>query len=234
MKQLVILCFSLIAFWQATAQQFEVLETPDTYQVSFNQQLRIPIRIKNQTDKPQFYIIRKVKGELGDTQKGYFCFNNNCLDPNIAEFSKKVEPGETLQDLVYTLESGIQAVQMSIKFEFYPKGSPLEVVERAIGVSVGEKSEKSFIFQSKEITIQDVYPNPVQEQAFIDYKLHMESVKARITLHNILGKSMGDYELPPSATQIKIGAEELVSGVYFYTVYINNSGILTRKLIVRK
>jgi hypothetical protein len=79
-----------------------------------------------------------------------------------------------------------------------------------------------------------VYPNPVQTQASIDYKLHSESVKARLTLHNILGKIMGDYDLPASETRVKIQADELTSGVYFYTVYIDNSGVLTRKLIVRK
>jgi hypothetical protein len=45
---------------------------------------------------------------------------------------------------------------------------------------------------------------------------------------------MGDYDLPASETRVKIQADELISGVYFYTVYIDNSGVLTRKLIVRK
>ncbi len=234
MKQLVILCFFFFAAYSAWSQRFEVLEGPDSYQASFNQLLRIPIRIKNNTDKPQFYVIRKAKGDLGDTQKGYFCFNNNCLDASIEECSKKVEPGETLQDLYFTIESGIQAIQTSIKFEFFPKGNPQDMVDRLISVLIEEKPGKSFIYQSREITIQDIYPNPVQEQAFIDYKLHSELVKAKITVHNILGKPMGDYDLPSSETRLKIQTDELVSGVYFYTVYLNNSGILTRKLIVRK
>jgi Secretion system C-terminal sorting domain len=234
MKQLVLICFFLFAGWQAWAQHFEVLDGLDSYQTSFNQLLRIPIRIKNNTDKAQFYIIRKVKGDLGDTQKGYFCYNNQCLDAGIEEFSKKVEPGETLQDLYYTLESGMQSAQSNIKFEVFPKGNPHDALERSINVSIEEKPGKSFIFQSKEITIQDIYPNPVQEHGFIDYKLHAESVKARITVHNILGKPMGEYDLAPSENRVKILTDELVSGVYFYTVYLNNNGILTRKLIVRK
>jgi hypothetical protein len=234
MKQLGLFCFFLLAGWRAGAQHFEVLEGPDSYQTSFNQLIRIPIRIKNNTDKAQFYIIRKVKGYLGDTQKGYFCFNNHCLDASFEEFSKKVEAGETLQELYYTLESGIQSAQSTIKFEVFPKGNPHDAVERSIDVSIEEKPGKSFIFQSKEITIQDVYPNPMQEQGFIDYKLHTEAVKAKITIHNILGKPMGDYDLSFSENRVKIQTDELVSGVYFYTVYLNNNGILTRKLIVRK
>lgn len=234
MKQLVILCFFLLAGMQTWAQHFEVLEGPDSYQTSFNQLLRIPIRIKNNTDKAQFYIVRKVKGEMGNTQKGYFCFNNQCLDAGIEEFSKKVEPGETLQDFFYTLESGIESAQANIKFEIFPKGNPHDAVDKLVSISVEEKPGRSYIFQSKEITIQDIYPNPVQDQAFIDYKIHTESVKAKITLHNILGKPMGDHDLPYSETRLKIQVDDLVPGVYFYTVYLNSNGILTRKLIVRK
>jgi hypothetical protein len=152
----------------------------------------------------------------------------------VEEFSKRIEPGETLQDLFYTIESGIQTSQAMIKLEFFPKGVPHEVLSRSFTVLVEEKSSRSLVFQSKEITIQDVYPNPVQEQAVIEYKINSESAKAQIVLHNILGKSMGEYDLPASETRVKILTDDLVSGVYFYTVYINNSGILTRKLIIRK
>jgi hypothetical protein len=236
MKLVAFICFFSLVSWQAGAQHFEVLDAPETYQTSFNQLLRIPIKIKNITDKAQFYIIKKLKGELSDTQKGYFCLNNHCLEPSVEEFSKKVEPGETLQDLYYILESGIQPAQSTIKFEFFPKGSPHESLIRTFNVIVEEKASRSLAFQSKEITIQDAYPNPVQEQGFIDldYKINSESAKATVILHNILGKAMGEYELSPSETRLKINTDELVSGVYFYTIYINNSGILTRKLIIRK
>jgi hypothetical protein len=234
LKQLVLLSVLFLFSWESYAQQFEILEIQEAYQATFNQQLRIPIRIKNNGEKAQFFVIRKVKGELGDTQKGYFCLSNNCLDATISEFSKKVEPGETLQELYFVIESGIQAMQTTLRFEIFQKGSAHDIVDRSVAISVDEKPGRSFIFQSKDISIQDVYPNPVQTQASIDYKLHSESVKARLTLHNILGKIMGDYELPSSETRVKIQADELTSGVYFYTVYIDNSGVLTRKLIVRK
>ena len=234
MKQLAFVCLFLVAGWQAWAQHFEVLDIQEGYQTTFNQQIRVPIHLKNNTDKAQFYVIRKVKGDFGDTQKGYFCIGFNCLDASIVEFTKRIEPGETLQDLVFTFESGIQANQTILKFEFFPKGSPQEARDRTVTITVEEKPTRSYIFQSKEISVQDVYPNPVQDHAFIDYKLHTESVKARITLHNIFGKIMSDYDLPSSETRVKIQADELVSGVYFYTVYLNNNGILTRKLLVRK
>lgn len=234
MKQLLMLGFFFLSMEITCAEQGEVIDSHDNLQTTINQTIRIPLRVKNTTDKPQFYVIRKVKGDLGDTQKGYFCLNNRCLDASIEEFSKRVEPGETLFELYYTLESGIQSAQTTLKFEYFPKGNTQATQEKNVTVVVEEHPTRTHVFQSKEITMYDVYPNPIQFQAFIDYKLQSELAKAKIVIHNILGKNMGEYELTTSETRVKIEVDDLLSGVYFYTLYLDNNGILTRKLIVRK
>ena len=91
-KRLLFLIVFVLSSEYLVSQHFEVLEGHESFQAAYNQLLRIPIRVKNNTDKAQFYVIRKVKGEIGDTQKGYFCLNNNCLESSIEEFSKKIEP----------------------------------------------------------------------------------------------------------------------------------------------
>ncbi len=234
LKQLLLLGFFAFSGGWIYAQPGETIDLVDNFQTTFNQTIRIPIRVKNTSDKPQFYVIRKSKGELTDTQKGYFCLGNQCLDASIEEFSKRIEPGETLFELYYTLESGIQSTQTSLKFEFFQKGNAHAVQEKNVLVVVEERPTRTYVFQSKEIIMHDIYPNPVQYQAFIDYKLHSETIKAKIVIHNILGKIMGEYELASSENRLKIEADDLQSGVYFYTLYLDNNGMFTRKLIVRK
>lgn len=223
---------SLVLALAAQAQNFELVDRQDSYQATFSQLVKIPLKIKNTTDKPQFYVIRKTRSDLGESQKGYFCLDNNCLEPGIVEFSKRVEPDETI-NLYYSIESGLQPIQNSLKFEIFPKGSPTEGIEHNVSLTVEERTPRS-LYQSREITIHDVYPNPVQDQAIIDYKISNDLVKAKIVLHNVLGKPLGDYELSPDDTRIKIQTDELPSGVYFYTLYLNNNGVFTRKIMVRK
>jgi hypothetical protein len=222
----------LVLVMSAQAQNFELVDKQDSYQATFSQLVKIPLKIKNNTDKPQFYVIRKLRSDLGESQKAYFCLDNNCLEPTIVEFSKKVEPEETI-NLYYTVESGLLPVQNAFKFEIFPKGAPGEAIEHNVSLVVEEKIQRS-LYQSREITIHDVYPNPVQDQAIIDYKINNDQVKAKIVLHNVLGKLLGDYELSPEDVRIKIQTDELPSGVYFYTLYLNNSGVFTRKIMVRK
>ena len=215
-------------------QSFELVDRQETFQASVSQTIQIPIKIKNTGDRAQFYVVRKVSSDLGSTQKGYFCLNQNCLEPGIDEFSKRLEPGELIETLSYTLETGLVTGQHSIRFEVFAKGLPQKSAEHLVNVLIDEKPSKSLVFSSKDITIHDVYPNPVSDLAFIDYRLHNESVKAKIVIHNILGRSMSESELPSSETRVKIQTDELAAGIYFYTLYLDNDGVLTRKMIVRK
>ena len=234
MKACFIVGWLVLGWVTVLAQSFELLDKQEAFQSGVSQTLRIPLHIKNTTDKPLFYVFRKVQDDLNSTQKGYFCLDKNCLEPGTEEFSKKVEPGETLQNLYFTIETGLLSGQHTLKFEIFPKGSLHQSIEYPVSVTIDERSVRTLAFRSKDITIHEVYPNPVTDVASIDYALHNDFVKAKVVIHNILGKAMGDYELPVSDNKIKIQTDELPAGVYFYTLYLNNEGVFTRKLIVRK
>jgi len=82
--------------------------------------------------------------------------------------------------------------------------------------------------------LKDVYPNPIIDNAFVDYQILNEEVKAKIVLHNILGNIIEEYPLISSENKLKIRADGLNAGIYFYTLYIDNDGVITRKLVVKK
>jgi len=231
MKRLLFLTVGLLAGFVVQSQNFELVDRQESYFGGFNQLIRIPLKVKNNTEKAQFYVIRKAKSDLLENQKGYFCLDSKCLEHSVNEFSKKVEPGETI-NLYYTVESGMQQAVNNFKFEIFPKGLPAEQVEHNVIVTIDEHQHS--VYQSREITINDVYPNPVQDQAIIDYKIHGDGLKAKIIVHNVLGRAMAEYELPSNDTRIKMIVDDFAPGVYFYTVYLNNSGVLTRKIMVRK
>ena len=226
--------FLLLSGLSSGGQTFDIVDQTDSYSAGISQTLKIPIKIKNNTDRAQFYVVRIVGIELSGTQKGFFCLDKNCLESGITEFSKKIEAGATLEDLHYFLETGLVTGQYSIQFEVFVKGNIQTAIEHKVNVTIEEKQSKSWVFQSKDLTIHDVYPNPVFDQAFIDYRLHTETVKAKLVVHNILGSPMSNLDLPFSESRAKIEADDLTPGVYFYTVYLDNIGVLTRKLIVRR
>jgi|APTNR8051073442_1049403.scaffolds.fasta_scaffold00270_25 hypothetical protein len=224
----VLLCGSL------SAQSFEVSGLQDAYKGTIGDLIKAPLRIKNKSEKPITLVIRRVDTQIGTTQKNLFCPDNNCADQRSEEYIFKIEPGQTLQNFSIGLEAGLAEGFSTVRYLIFNKSNPSESSSIELNYVVEGRSEKSNIYSSKYITIHDVYPNPVIDYANIDYKLHSDEVKTKIVIHNILGNTLTEYELPYLETSIKIPAEQLGAGIYFYTLYIENEGVMTRKLIVKK
>jgi hypothetical protein len=234
MKRLVLIALFFVLGLTAWSQGIDWTDRQDSYQAGLGQTIRIPIKVKNISDKAQFIVVRKAQSDLGSNQKGYFCLGEECFDAGVDQFSKRLEAGETLNNLYFTVEAGLVNTFNSFRFEVFPRGNPALGIDHSVSLSVEEKPSRSLVFQSKDITIHDVYPNPVVDQAFIDYRIYNEQLKAKVVIHNILGSPVGHHDMPVFESKVKIQAEELASGVYFYTVYLDNVGVLTRKLVVRK
>ncbi len=234
MKRLLVLIGSILACGVLHAQSFEVLGLQEAYKGSIGDLIRAPLYFKNKTDKPITLVMRKAETQIGSSQKNFFCPDNNCLDPRTEDYILRIEPGQTSQNFSIGLETGLVEGFSAVKYFVYNKSNPNENTQIDLNFVVEGRPEKSSIYTSRFITIHDVYPNPVTDYANIEYQLHADQVKTKIVIHNILGNAVTEYELPHSETRIKILAEQLNAGIYFYTLYIDNEGVMTRKLIVKK
>lgn len=233
MKNLILLAcvfFTQVLF----AQNFEISSAQETYRGSIGDLIKAPIKLKNTSNKSITLVLKKSESqELGSSQKSFVCPDNNCFEKS-EDLIVKLEPGQTLQSISIALEAGLAEGYSTVKYIIYNKLTPTENTPIEINFAVEGKPEKSNIYTSRFITINDVYPNPVTDYANIDYKLHSDEVKTKIVIHTILGNSLHEYDLPYLESRVKIQASELSAGIYFYTLYVDNIGVMTRKLIVKK
>ncbi|ELR70340.1 hypothetical protein C900_04025 [Fulvivirga imtechensis AK7] len=218
------------------AQNFEIVEHSGTYKGHIGEQISAPIKIKNLSDKPLQIIVKRIDKVIGTSQENYICWDGECYgaDVNQVPLSKRIEPGETSAKFRSVLESGLVAGFSTVKYLIYDRNNPADAIEYEITYTVEDDSAKPTIFTSEDVRINDVYPNPVVDFAIVDYNLLKEDTKAKIVIHNVLGSIIGEYELAYLETKLKIKTENFNPGVYFYTLYIDNDGVMTRKLIVRK
>jgi hypothetical protein len=234
MKKWILLIVCVLGSGVLRAQSFEVSGLQESYKGTIGDLIKAPLRFKNNTEKPITLILRKAETQIGGTQKNFFCIDNNCLDQRTEDYILKIEPGQILQNFAIGLEAGLVEGFSEVKYIVYNKSNPAEASQIELNFIVEGKPEKSNIYSSRFITIHDVYPNPVIDHANIDYQLHDNQVKTKIVIHNILGNALSEYELSFAETKVKILADQLSSGIYFYTLYIENEGVMTRKLIVKK
>jgi len=234
MKNLLLLVMVLLTSSWGFSQGFEITSLQESYKGTIGETLKAPVRFKNTTDKPITLIIRKVNGQIGSSQRHYFCNDNNCLDQKVEDYVVRIEPGQALTNFNVVLEAGLVSGECNLKYVVYNKANPGQPIEFGLNFTVEEKPEKQNIYSSRVITIHDVYPNPVIDHAVVDYRIASDQVKAKIVIHNILGNVVGEYSLPTMETFVRFRADDLSAGIYFYTLYIDNEGVMTRKLIVRK
>ncbi len=232
-KILWLVYFTIFAF-EVSAQSFEIGTLQDVYKGFIGETLKVPVRFTNNTEKPITLVIRRVNYTLGGTQKNYFCPDNNCLDQKVEDFTVKIEPRETLTNFQVALEAGLANGISSVKYIAFNKSNPTENIEFDLYFAIDERSAKEDIYSSPHITLHDVYPNPVTDHAYVNYSIMNDEVEAKIIIHNILGNPIDEYNLPSSENKVKIRGESMNAGIYFYTLYLDNEGVITRKLIVKK
>lgn len=218
----------------ACAQSFEIIGHSEQIRGAIGETLKSPIRIKNLTDRPLFLVIRRSDQQLGSTQKAAFCIDNICQESRIKDFTLRIEPESTSETVQIALEAGLAPGVSSMRYSITNKSNPAESTDLDFTFSIEERPSKENLYSSRYIRLHNVYPNPVLDFANVDYKILIPSAKIKIVVYNILGNQMEEYPLSSHETQIKIQVEGFAAGVYFYTLYVENEGVVTRKLIVRK
>lgn len=88
-------------------------------------------------------------------------------------------------------------------------------------------------FKNDKISISNIYPNPANDYATLEYKFVSNVKSASVNIYNVLGTEIAQLPLDKQDESIKIATRNLDNGVYLYQVVIDNKKVLTKKLIVR-
>jgi Secretion system C-terminal sorting domain len=241
LKKIVYIALIILFGSAASAQSLEIANTEADQQGLIGQDLRTIIKIKNISNEPVYFSISEIKKQIGSSQKSFLCINNECDNGNIVnrkgkitDYVRKLMPGETDESIVAVLETGLVRGISSISYRVFNVKNPEDYTDIEMHFEVGEKVVENLLYSSKTVDLTDVYPNPVRETAIFDYVIKNDSKEAKIIIHNVLGSVAGEYKLNPFEQQLKVSVENYNPGVYFYSLYIDNEGVATKKLVVRK
>lgn len=83
------------------------------------------------------------------------------------------------------------------------------------------------------IKVSEAYPNPATNFVEFDYSLPHEVETASIKIMNILGSVVKEQQFTDNSGKLRINVSDINSGVYFYTLVVNDEIYKTEKLIVK-
>ncbi len=241
MKKLAYLIIFAFLGFAAAAQSLQVIDTGASHQGLVGQEIRTPLIIKNVSDQPVYYRVSVVKEQIGSSQKTYLCIDNDCDKGNIArrgvsisDVIHKLEPGDIDKTIVAVLEAGLVQGVGSVTYQITNARNPNDYIRFELQYEIEEPPQEGLLYSSKNVELSDVYPNPATEVAVFDYLIKDDSKEAKIIIHNVLGSVAGEFKLNPYEHQLKVPVNDFNPGVYFYSLYIDNEGVATKKLVVRK
>lgn len=190
--------------------------------------------IQNESSQVKDYNLKFLRGNIGSSQNIKLCISDKCYDPrrDFAKIKLTLQPGEIFTDLYIEFEMGISETKGNFDLQFVNATNPrdvfvIESVYEVFNPSIDNTNHK-------EISIGSAYPNPSSRSAQIDYEYKNPNASAKITINSFIGNPVAEYTLDPTQKNIVINVSDLNPGVYFYTLFVDNKNIVTKKLVVKK
>ncbi|MFP4091110.1 MAG: T9SS type A sorting domain-containing protein [Cyclobacteriaceae bacterium] len=217
------------------AQEFTLLNSKDEYFVKTGQLHTVPFKIRNDSDDVLQLAVQVIDIMAEDEPLMNLCYGDNCLNEEGILEIKTLKPGEEFDGLTLQLSSGFfEEKQGHLKYLFFDINNPENSLVRDIRYHITNEFPNGIMFSRPDIKVSNAYPNPVVDQATLEYSLQDPMLKANIVVHNLLGNQVLSMDLPYGESSIKLPAEELTNGIYFYTLQINGKKVSTKKMVVRK
>jgi Secretion system C-terminal sorting domain len=112
-------------------------------------------------------------------------------------------------------------------------------VQMVVGVAEKENKLEEFIssedrlFSSDKLTVSNIYPNPADDHADIDYVIAPQVGETKITFYNVLGNEMKEEMLDKEQRKVRVSTREWNNGIYLYQLSSEGKSLVTKKLLVR-
>ncbi len=140
------------------------------------------------------------------------------------EFSGHYSYNDTLGNHVY----GTSVV----KYSFFNKDNTDIKTDVIVKYQLGYLGVEENLFGGSEFS--NIFPNPATSFVKLNYQFGTGIISGNIKIINLLGKVMKEIPLDKTSNQVKINVSDLNSGIYFYSIWLNNREYKTKKLIIKK
>jgi hypothetical protein len=99
--------------------------------------------------------------------------------------------------------------------------------------SVMTESSDDALFSNAKIHVSNIYPNPANAFANIEYEIRDSNAKAELTFYDMLARKVATYELDNYDRKLRVDTRTWDSGIYLYQLIVDGKKAATKKLLVR-
>jgi hypothetical protein len=216
-------CLWLLIPVLGIAQQVRVLSENLEFNGDLGSTQRKTIILQNESDQSKTFFLKNLRGNIGSSQNIKICIGDQCFNPrkDLAKIKLTLKPGEIVTDMYLDFEMGIAETRGAFDLFFVNESNLRDafVVEAVYEVENSKNKVNEFDYN---------------RIAQLDYEYKNPKIKAKITINSFIGNPIAEYELDPERSTLLINVSEFTPGFYFYTLFLDNKNIVTKKLQVKK
>jgi hypothetical protein len=87
---------------------------------------------------------------------------------------------------------------------------------------------------ASQVKFSEAYPNPASNKVSFNYALPAQlSSGATLVLRNLLGSEVKTAVITDKQGKLTLDVTDVQAGVYFYSLIVDNTTLVTRKLVIR-
>lgn len=191
-------------------------------------------RIKNNTDRDVSVLVHRITHDTVTGSLNQFCWVQ-CFAPwvDVSPTAFIIPANDTTPEETF---SGHYLPQNKLgttvlEYVFYIETEPTDSVSFVAKFKITPAGINDW---KDKVRFGNAYPNPASSMVYFDLDIPAESKKASIRIHNLLGQPLVEKEVNTGSNHVSIPVAELKEGIYFYTLFVNDKSIMTKKLVIKR
>ncbi len=230
MKRIYLIIITLLAAGSVSAQSLQLSNVFISGDPSWF--LEGHATVENISANPIDVKVERVEDNVFPGHVSYFCWVQ-CYAPfvSISPDHITIPPGGTEDVFRGDLETyGINGIS-NVSYCFYDANNTADsvCVKYSFSGTTGlEDIPSNLNFISKP------FPNPASDFVSFFYNRANPSDRAVLRVFNVLGSQVKEVNLNETRSTIRINTTDLNSGMYFYSLYLNNKSVSSGKLMINR
>lgn len=190
--------------------------------------------IENSSSNTLDVKVRRITEDTVPGTQNYFCWEQ-CYEPQVSESPTAMTMTAGMQtDFFYAdYKPRGNAGVSTLVYCFYDANNEADSTCATVRFSASPTGIQD-VFMGDESGISESYPNPAKTVAKINYALKAGWQKAEVVVYSMLGSKVRELKLKQDQGTLKLDVSTLPSGMYFYSLMVDDKAINTKKMLVTK
>lgn len=198
--------------------------------------------IKNASSNSMVVFIREIEKSLAPDHGMNVCFAGQCNPSpqgvllNKRTDTTRIASGATLtgpaEDLHIQYFPNNKNGVSNVKFRIENFNNDRDFFDLHFKVTTTNTVSIAKTLSRPQADLSNAYPNPASGTTEIKYQLPPHHKRAYLNVYDVLGKEVHREEIEDPSGKIGLNVRNYNSGLYFYSLTVDDKKILTRRLIV--